>query len=655
MTDVCLVLMPYAAMERPSLALGLLKACLKESGIESTVLYPNLWFAEEIGIYQYKVISESLSAGFVGEWTFSGAAFPDFEPNHSDYFSTIATNQTSTLPELWSVRNKASSFIDRVVKSIRDLQPRIVACSSTFHQHCASLALLRRIRELEPKIITIMGGANCEGPMGLATHQAFPWVDFVCSGEGDELFAKLCHKLLERGRDVPPTELPYGVINPSYRGKGLVASMAPRASVEDLDRIPIPDHDDYFEALQNCPKIASYITPGLFVETSRGCWWGQKQHCTFCGLNGKGMTYRSKSPERVVKEFTWLSGRYKLRKFFVVDNILDLNHIDTVLPIFAAFEEPYSIFYETKANLKRQQVQQLAEAGVHWLQPGIESMHDSILALIKKGNTALINVQLLKWGREFGLQVLWNFLVGMPGELREWYAETLEWLPSIVHLQPPSGVRSVRVDRFSPYHEHSAEYGLTLVPHPAYSYIYPLDAETLKELAYYFEEARNTRDEKAIPEHQRLTEWVSQWQTLFKSESPPMLSMIADNCDRLTLIDTRPGAIKREISLEGLAYQVYVECDRVLSHWELVNALRQKYGLDVSWDEIQPVVEELKSRQILLELNGKLLSLAVNEPILPLQEVREQPGGYVDVQRYISDSRKRFWELFKNKVKLEPE
>jgi magnesium-protoporphyrin IX monomethyl ester (oxidative) cyclase len=647
MTDVCLVLMPYAAMERPSLAIGLLKACLKESGIEPAVLYPNLWFAQEIGVYNYKVISEGLAAQFVGEWTFSGAAFPDFESDHSEYFTTIPNIKEDTIKELWRVREKAALFIDRIAQSILDLQPRIVSCSSTFHQHCASLALLRRIRELAPEVITLMGGANCEGSMGLATHQAFPWVDFVCSGEGDEIFAKLCRLLLERGREVDLTELPYGVINPDHRSKGLIATLAPRASVQNLDQIPIPDYDDYFQTLENCPKIAPYITPGMFVETSRGCWWGQKQHCTFCGLNGAGMTYRSKSPDRVVKEFSWLSGRYGQRKFFVVDNILDLNHINTVLPMFAALEERYSIFYETKANLKRQQVQQLASAGVRWLQPGIESMHDSLLGLMKKGNTALMNVQLLKWAREFGIQVFWNFLVGLPGECREWYAEMLEWLPLIAHLQPPTEeTRLVRFDRFSPYHERSHEYGLTLVPQGAYSYIYPLDTERLKDLAYSFEEVG---EDRRLPEHQRLREWVSQWQKLFKSESPPMLSAIEDNGDRLQLIDTRPCAIEQEISLDGLAYRVYVECDRTLTHRELMDALVRKYGRDVSWDEIQPVVEELRSRKILLELNDRLLSLAVREAIVPLLELQEQPSGYVDIRRYISDTHKQFWELFKNK------
>jgi magnesium-protoporphyrin IX monomethyl ester (oxidative) cyclase len=129
-----------------------------------------------------------------------------------------------------------------------------------------------------------------------------------------------------------------------------------------------------------------------------------------------------------------------------------------------------------------------------------------------------------------------------------------------------------------------------------------------------------------------------------------MLSAIANHPDCLTLIDTRPCAIDREISLEGLAAWVYGECDRILTYRELVNVLTQKYGLEVSWDEIRGIVEELRERKVLLELNGRLLSLAVREPILPLLDVKEQPGGYVDVLSYVNDTRKPFWQLFKSKA-----
>ena len=74
-----------------------------------------------------------------------------------------------------------------------------------------------------------------------------------------------------------------------------------------------------------------------------------------------------------------------------------------------------------KANLTREQVRLLADAGVRHIQPGIESLSDHVLALMKKGVTGLRNVQLLKWCKEYGIEVDWNILYGFPGETREDY------------------------------------------------------------------------------------------------------------------------------------------------------------------------------------------------------------------------------------------
>ncbi|MCD2506106.1 hypothetical protein LRN57_14440, partial [Staphylococcus aureus] len=83
-----------------------------------------------------------------------------------------------------------------------------------------------------------------------------------------------------------------------------------------------PNFDDYFEQLQASP-LHGYVIPGLLIETSRGCWWGAKHHCTFCGLNGSGMAFRAKSQARVQQEVSQLAARYRLKRFMAVDNILD--------------------------------------------------------------------------------------------------------------------------------------------------------------------------------------------------------------------------------------------------------------------------------------------------------------------------------------------
>jgi magnesium-protoporphyrin IX monomethyl ester (oxidative) cyclase len=643
--------MPYASVERPSIALGLLKARLQQQQIQTVTCYPNVTFAEEIGLDKYTALSNVLIMHFLGEWTFSQAAFPEFQPNDVEYFRLVQLlNPELKLDVFLEVREKVKAFVDRIARSILDLKPRLVGCSSTFQQHCASLALLRRIRELDPEIVTFMGGANCEAEMGLTTHREFPWVDFVLSGEGDDLLPKFCQKILDHGRDVNPAKLPYGVIAPSHRQATTMSIQAPRASAVNLDLIPTPDYDDYFQTLYTS-KIAPYIKPGLVIETARGCWWGQKNHCTFCGLNGSGISFRSKSPSRVIEEVRELTQKYNTRKLEVVDNILDMDYMNTVLPLLAeerAQQEPYRIFYETKSNLNREHVEQLASAGVRWIQPGIESMHDGVLKLMNKGTTAWVNTQLLKWAREFGTRVAWNFLCDFPGELDEWYAEMASWLPLIFHLQPPSGVSGIRFDRFSPYHERASDWGLELLPNQMYSFIYPLPVEKVSNLAYFFEDPKETARRKPDKNGQRkdrpgldaLKECVGQWNKLQRAKNPPMLSM-KDDGDRFIITDTRPCATQTILSLKGLMYWVYKVCDRALSSKELLKQLRLQSKQNFLWEEIEPVISELQKLKILLKFNNRYLSLAVKEPYLSYLPPTQFPGGYVDLNAFKLSQRKQ--------------
>ena len=230
------------------------------------------------------------------------------------------------------------------------------------------------------------------------------------------------------------------------------------------------------------------------------------------------------------------------RSIQFVDNILDMSFLQTVLPELAASEDRYSLFYETKANLKREHVRLLADAGVRWIQPGIESLDDNVLGLIGKGNSAIINLQLLKWTAEFGIAASWNMLSGIPGESDDWYAQMARWLPAIFHFQPPSGLVRVRYDRFSPYHTRAADYGLELVPSRAYSYVYPVPNESLMRLAYSFEDGvRPGHVHRSFQLHpgQRLLQGVlGEWNEVWNRSRP--LLRIHDDGTRLRIVDTRP-------------------------------------------------------------------------------------------------------------------
>ena len=680
MPTIVLAQGPYVAVQRPSIALSVLKAALSQVGIDSTVVYPNIWWAEEIGLGTYEVVASTQNDDLLGEWIFAGAAFPDFHTDEQAYFDLLNLDVSQVLwgsrekiyEALRTSRRKAPPFVDRVARRIVEMNPRVVGMTSMFAQNNAALAILRRIREMAPDVITVMGGANCEMPMGGVLLRNFPWIDFVMSGEADLSWGMFAQALIEHGRDVPVEKYPVGMMGPAHRsGRPLPgADGGPtRFSTHLLDKVPAPDFDDYFRTLEGSP-IGAYIHPGLLIETSRGCWWGEKHHCTFCGLNGAGMGFRSRSAERAVEEFDHLSTRYGVSDFLVADNIIATPHYQTLLPRLAEAPQSFNLFYETKSNVRREQMKALQEAGVSWIQPGFESLSDPVLALIDKGTTAATNVQTMKWAREMGMRLSWNILSGFPGEEDEWYAEMAEWVPNIVHLQPPQGVLKFRYDRFSAYQLRAEEFGVHLQPNRRYAFCYPLSPDDLRDVAYFFEDPRDLPPTPAAGEddielrrqslvaagvssyqeyyrllmasatrrgargqegegRRRLADYVEEWLRIFWREVRPILSM-TDHGDRISFFDTRPVASSRRHEVSGLARRVYLACDQAQSKTGLLSALKSDDGeASPTWDDVAPIVADLCERRLMLHLSGKYLAIAVAGELPPIPQAYRFPGGYL--------------------------
>jgi len=187
---------------------------------------------------------------------------------------------------------------------------------------------------------------------------------------------------------------------------------------------------------------------------------------------------------------------------------------------------------------------------------------------------------------------------GIPGESDDWYAQMADWLPAIFHLQPPTGVSRVRYDRFSPYHMRPRDFDLTLEPSRTYPYVYPLGKESLMRLAYSFEDNKRPRHmHRAFsdePGQQLLQMVVTEWNELWRTSKPVL--EVHDDGERLRFFDTRPCAIQRDWTVEGLEADVYRMCDSA-----------QKPTAEMS-----SAVDRLLTCKVLLSMNGKLLALGVS-------------------------------------------
>jgi ribosomal peptide maturation radical SAM protein 1 len=225
----------------------------------------------------------------------------------------------------------------------------------------------------------------------------------------------------------------------------------------------------------------------LTFESSRGCWWGQVNHCTFCGLNGVEMAFNQKTSERVVEEVRELWSLYR-RNLFATDAILSRDHLKSALPKLALFSEGPRLFYEVKANMTQADVLTLQRARVMGVQPGIESLSTRLLGLLKKGINTIRNLALLKWCRERDVAITWNQLCGIPGERLEDYEEQIALMALIPQLPPPERANRVRVDRYSPYFKSFRDFGWERIePSREYRSLHPeLGDEALHDIAYHF-------------------------------------------------------------------------------------------------------------------------------------------------------------------------
>jgi ribosomal peptide maturation radical SAM protein 1 len=595
---VLLMNMPFVSLSRPAIGISILKARLAQHGAECDIGYANLLFAERAGLAAYGLINDRLSGSmFVGDWLFSNYLFPDMD--RSSYVATLQRHlgNDSEFDMLMELRAQVPLFLDDCIKRFEVGRYDVVGLTTTFEQNLGSLALANLVKARFPDTITVLGGGNCEGVMGLELHRRFPWIDYVCSGESDNSFPALIGCLAEDRsvRSVP------GVI---FRHNGETKLAATPDNVHEMDSLPDPDYDDYFAAIRRS-QIGSQLKPALLIESARGCWWGAKAHCTFCGLNGATMAFRAKSARRVCEELERQKARYGVGQFLAVDNIMSHEYFNDLLPTLKAHNPGVSLFYEIKSNLKRPQIELLRDAGVFAIQPGIESLNSHVLRLMRKGVTALQNVQLLKLGREYGIELAWNLLYGFPGETPRDYEDTARVIEAIYHLKPPGAVARIRLDRFSPNFDRAAEFGLLDVrPYPIYSHLYPLPAEAVANLAYFFEfEYADGRVPASYV--QPALEKVNVWKG---NSGGDLVKEYAAGAE-LTLVDTRPGRDPLNFPLNGLQREIYEFCDEIRGRASIEAFACERAGRRVSIDEL---LNQLVNYRVMLSEGNQFLSLAVD-------------------------------------------
>lgn len=117
-----------------------------------------------------------------------------------------------------------------------------------------ALSLAQAPKRRAPEVLTAMGGANCDGPQGLALHRNFPCLDFVVRGEGEAAFVELLDAV-DAGEPLD------GIQGLCWRKDGQHVANPGRKESYPTALIPAPNYDAYFETLSASPLLVGREAP----------------------------------------------------------------------------------------------------------------------------------------------------------------------------------------------------------------------------------------------------------------------------------------------------------------------------------------------------------------------------------------------------------
>jgi radical SAM superfamily enzyme YgiQ (UPF0313 family) len=235
------------------------------------------------------------------------------------------------------------------------------------------------------------------------------YFDYVVRGEGEYTFLDLVNGV--RIVDIP------GLTYINKRGE--VVNNPDREFIEDLDLIPFPSRDLYF-------NDSRYMDYG-YIMTGRGCPF----ECSFCASKKvwKGHV-RFRSPENVVEEVKHVHNKYGTKLFYFVDDTFTLNKKRTKKICALLIEDNMDISWicDTRVDtIDEELLQLMKESGCVRVKIGVESGSERILKEVKKKITKKLVRDSVSIIKNVGIDLTIYLMIGFPTETQEEMRETLDF------------------------------------------------------------------------------------------------------------------------------------------------------------------------------------------------------------------------------------
>jgi len=339
-----------------------------------------------------------------------------------------------------------SHYAEVIATYIQTHRPKLFCLTAVSTQFGFVREIARLVKRLDPSIFVILGGHHAS----LDSEDAIKTPDFdaICVGEGDRSVIELAQRIEAHE---PVTGIHHLWLK---RADGSIEKNPPSPFDQDLDSLPYIDRQMWEPWIAEPDKYPS-------VLLGRGCPF----RCTYCSAHAmqrlaEGRFVRMRSPENIIGEIADICARYPS-----VDNVYleveTIAHQKEAVPLFAKLAElnagreqalSFGVnFTVTSTFIKNEEhcrefLLMLKRANVVYLNIGLESgserLRRDVLRRPKYTNAEFL--QFCRIAREYGVQLDFYVLIGIPGETPADFKETVQ----LVRAAKP---KMVQLSVFYPY------------------------------------------------------------------------------------------------------------------------------------------------------------------------------------------------------------
>ena len=311
------------------------------------------------------------------------------------------------------------TFIGDITDRIIESQPKLVSFYTLWPYYHTMLRIAQVLKQRRPDIAVAFGGPQSSAT-AKETMEAMPFVDYICTGEGEGTIVPFAADFLAGKRPE--------VAGLWYRENGKPMFAGGELPLSNLDELPRWDDRLYLHLYDvNDPFLRSryYYMP---IDAGRGCPYS----CTFCCTSHFWRrTYRLKSPQRIVSDIRYYNEKFGIRSFwfshdaFTTKKQLVSEVCDHIL------ESGLDIVWKCTARIdciSEELILKMKQAGLIHIELGIETGSKRMQKLVNKNLDLNRARQMIRFLLDNGLTVGLFFMYGLPDETEEDLQQTLQLL-----------------------------------------------------------------------------------------------------------------------------------------------------------------------------------------------------------------------------------